>query len=421
MIKKILPLLVLAGLLPAQQLVDGVVAIVGETAILQSDVLQSAQIQAMQNRVDLSNNQYLLNRYLEDALNSLVNQHVIYYIAEEDTLINVSSDELDAALEKQIQGMISRAGSAQLLEDALGKPVKNIKKDYRDELHKLMLVERYQQSFYHGLNITRPEVIQFFEEYQDSIPPSYPQSRFSLIEVPVKPGKEAEKQTIQLLNSLLDSLNAGVDFADLAAVYSEDPGSAGQGGDLGYITRGTLVKEYEEVAYALDINEISKPVRTEYGFHLVQLLDKQGEKVHTRHILRMVEPSDDDRDEALALTRELFALIEDNQDVFDSLAVNYSPEFENMTGVYGWKYDAEIPDEILSLLADLTPGSYSYPVESRSNSFLLGFLYDKKESLQPTLENSWDYIEQLALQKKMNDLFQEWITKAKKDIYIQVL
>jgi len=407
-------------LLIAQQLVDKVVAVVEGEVILQSDVLQSAQLQAMQDRVDLSSSQYLLDDYMKTALDALVNQYVVYRVAEEDTLISVTDDELDSALEQQLQGMIDRAGSKAKLEEALGKSIKKIKKDYKDELNKMMLIDKYRQKFYQDQDITRTEVVDFYNTYRDSIPTIAPQSKFSLIEIPIEPGPAANQQAEAFLYQLLDSLKMGASFDELAKKYSDDTGTAPYGGDLGFIDRGTLVKEYEEVAFSLEIGQISKPVKTSYGYHIIQLMDKQGEKIRTRHILKQVLPTSADRESSLNLVKKIFSEIEKNPSVFDSLANVYMKKYNNLSGVYGWRNDSELGEDISDLLKNVTDDGYTYPVESKNGSFLLGFLYDHKASVTPTLENSWDDIEQLALQYKINDQFQKWINKTKEEAYIRL-
>ncbi len=409
----------LIQLLTAQQLVDKVVAVVEGEAILQSDVLQSAQLQAMQDQVNLGSNQYLLDKYMKDALDALVNQYVVYKVAEEDTLISLTDDELDSALEQQIQAMVDRAGSKEKLEEALGKSIKKIKKDYKDELNKMMLIDKYRQKFYQDQDITRTEVVDFYNTYRDSIPTIPPQSKFSLIEIPIEPGLTSQHQAEAFLNQLLDSLKMGADFADLAKKYSDDTGTAPYGGDLGFIDRGTLVKEYEEAAFSLKIGQISQPIKTDYGYHIIQLMDKQGEKIRTRHILKQVLPTSADRENALVTVRKIFSEIEQQPSIFDSLATIYMKKYNNLSGVYGWRNDSELGEEISDLLKEATEEGYTYPKESSNNSFLLGFLYDHKASKTPTLENSWDDIEQLALQYKINDQFQKWINKTKEDAYIR--
>ena len=279
----LLPILLFSQML-AQSQVDGVVAIVGENVILQSEVYQNAQLLAMQDNVDISKTPYLLNSYVDQSLDALIQQYVIFEYAKDDTLVSISEEDVNTALDQQISSMVSRAGSENALEEALGQSVRAFRKDYYQDLYKLMLIDRYKGNFLYDIKISRDEVDHFYETYHDSLPVSEPVKKFSVIEVPIVPGKKASDEALGIISAIADSIASGADFASMAMKYSQD-GSASSGGDLGWFHRGSLVKEFEEVAFSLSNNEVSGPVRTEYGYHLIQLLDKQGEKIHARHIL----------------------------------------------------------------------------------------------------------------------------------------
>ena len=404
----------------SQQQIDGVVAIVGEDIILQSEVYQNAQLLAMQGNVDVSANPYLVNSFVEKSLNSLIQQSVIFEYAKNDTLISISESDVKRALDEQVESMIAKAGSEDKLEEYLGQSIRVFRKDYYEDLYKLMLVDRYQGNFMYGVSITRPEVVSFYDTYNDSLPPSVASTGYSVIEIPILPGEEANNNAFNLINSLRDSIAAGKDFSFLAKQHSDDRGSADSGGELGWIHRGALVREFEEAAFSLEINEVSQPVKTVYGYHLIQLLDKQGEKIKVRHILKSIVPTSSDRDLALSEVRLNFDLIEENSEIFDSLAVESSLKYSNRSGVYPETANQNIDEDIFQQMKTLNTGEFSYPFESGYNSFLIVFVNDSKPSEKPTLDNSWKFIEQLALQKKTNDRFLEWVNDLKKDIYIKV-
>ena len=414
-------LVLLLNLGTAQQMVDGIVAIVGENAILQSEVLQTAQLQGYRERgIDITSNANAMNYYMDKALEGLINQNVIVYVAEEDTLVEVTDEEVDAALEQQIQNMLAQAGTQIELEKALGQSLRDFRRDYREEIYPMLLIEKYQQRFFYEVEITRDEVIEFYNAYQDSLPASRSETRYSLIEIPIEPGDDAVNRQLQFMNSLRDSLLNGEDFAKFAARYSEDPGTQFEGGDLGYLQRGTLVQEYEEAAFILDINEISPPIRTPFGYHIIQLLDQQGEKIRTRHILRTIQPTDQDRERVITEIRDIYELLENTSVLFDSLATLYASRFDNRSGIHGWESDLNIPENVSMELHALSPGSYSTPFESQQGSIMLVYLHDHKPSVQPTLENSWQYIQDLALQRKIGMEFDQWINSEKENVFIKI-
>lgn len=250
-----------SSLLFTQQQVDGVVAIVGDNVILQSEVYQNAQLLAMQDEVDVSSNPYLVNSFVEKSLNSLIQQNVIFEYAKNDTLISISESEVKLALDQQVESMIAKAGSEDKLEEYLSQSIRAFRKDYYEDLYKLMLVDRYQGSFMYSVSITRPEVETFYNTYQDSLPRSIASTSYSIIEVPILPGDTAKNNSINLIQSLRDSIIAGIDFSTLAKQYSDDKGSSESGGELGWIHRGSLVREFEEAAFLLEIGGVSQPVK----------------------------------------------------------------------------------------------------------------------------------------------------------------
>ena len=402
------------------EFVDGVVAKVADNTIIYSDVLQSIQVQAMQMGIDISQNPYFIEENHDQALDFLINQFVIYEIAKKDTLIEVTGDEINSTLENEIELMIQRAGSKESLENILGISINEYKIELWDEVEKRLLIERYQQSFMSKVNITRPEVIQFYNEYKDSIPKLPLRSQFSIIEIPIEPSKESEKNTINLLNSIRDSIIIQNNFEEFAKKYSQDPGSKNNGGELGYILRGNLVKEFEEVAFSLNPGEISSPVKTSFGYHLIQTLDKQGEKINVRHILQQIIPTDADKSKTEESLRKIYQQSLNNSEYFDSLAYYYQSEFQNQSGVFDLTPDEAIPPKILNILSNYKGNpELLYPEESGNDSYYLVFVKDRKNEEFATLENSWQIMESMAKNNKITNEFELWINREKKDIFIQ--
>ena len=410
----------LVSFLFLQENVDRVLAVVGENSILKSDVIQSAQQLARQSGVgvDPSSEQYSF--LTEQALEFLINQNVVFEIAEKDTLVVVSGEEVSSALDRYVGGLVAEIGSEELLEGAIGKYIRQFKNESRDDVYKNLLFEKYQQKFMQQIGITRPEVATFYNEYQDSLPPSPATVNYSLIEIPILPGVAAKQNSLNFLLAIIDSLQSGVDFSILANKYSDDPGSASVGGELGYIRRGLLVKEFEEVAFELGKDEISSPFESPFGYHVVQLMDRQGEKISVRHILRTITPTENDKNVALDEIRSVYNYVKEHSSSFDSLAIHYSNMHKNLSGIYDRVVDSHIPKYILDNIEYLSDSSVSYPFESDRGSFMLAFIYGRSESTMPSLENSWSYIENLALQHKAQKLFSEKISELKMGIYIKV-
>ena len=421
MIKKYLIIISLFSFsFTSSEFVDGVVAKVANNTIIYSDVLQTIQIQAMQMGIDLSQTPSFVEENHDQALDFLINQLVIFEIAKKDTLIEVSGDEISSTIDNEIDLMTHKAGSKFALEEILDQSIQEYKTGLWDDVEKRLLVERYQQSFMAKINITRPEVESFYQEYKDSIPKLPLRSQFSIIEIPIEPSKESENRTINLLSSIRDSIILSDNFIEFAKKYSQDPGSKDNGGDLGYILRGNLVKEFEEVAFSLNTNEISTPVKTDFGFHLIQTLDKQGEKIHARHILLQIQPTDTDKLNTEKKLQEIYQQSKNNSGYFDSLAYQYQSNYQNQSGVFDLMPDETIPPKIQKILQAFNgKKELLHPEESGNNSYYLVFVKDRKTSEKADLKNSWVLMEAMAKNNKITKEFDLWIIREKKHIFIQ--
>ncbi|SVD03840.1 uncharacterized protein METZ01_LOCUS356694, partial [marine metagenome] len=249
--------------LGAQGRVDGIAAIVGDNIILHSDVLQQAQFIALDQKIDPSKSPYLFENIYLSTLNGLVNQYTVLGFAEKDTNLIISNDEVDRALDQQIESFIVRAGSEQLFLDMAGMSMRQIRSEYWKDIKNMMMVERFQFSKIQGFDISRVEVETFYYTYKDSLPIVPEQYSFSIIELPFTAGSASEQKTFDFLLSLKGEIEKNdASFDSLAIIHSHDPGTSSIGGALGFTTRGSLVHEFEETAYSLSLGEISDPIKT---------------------------------------------------------------------------------------------------------------------------------------------------------------
>jgi len=400
--------------------VDGLLAVVGNNIILHTDVFQQSQMIAIQRGLDISQNPYVFERIYKETLSNMIDQYVLLTAAEKDTTIEITADEVDAALEQQLTEIISRAGSEEALEKALGQPIRQIKKDYWVEIKNMILIDRFRYSLFSGVDVTRKEVQSFYSHYKDSLPPVPAKIKFSLIELPFIPGEESKLSEFNLIVHLKERLEKGASFENLAKEYSQDPGSSGVGGDLGYMKRGTLVSEYEEVAFSLNINEISAPVLSPFGYHLIQLLDKKGERIHTRHILRFLKPSDEDKEAVLGKIRKFYSETQHDPGLFDSLVQEIRLDLNNRSGIYPEVDVSTIPLDLLSSIKETPSNTLSYPFESQNESVCLAYVFEKRDPAKPTLENSWETIKDFAKNEKMNSIFLTWLDENKGKTFIKI-
>jgi peptidyl-prolyl cis-trans isomerase SurA len=410
-------------ILSAQQLVDGVAAIVGEKIILKSDVLQFAQMNALRSGINFTTNPELASRFQELALESLVIQNILLDRAKVDSLDEVSDEEVDQALEQQIDAMISQIGSESQFEEVMGQSLRDFKGDHWYDIRDQIIAERYRGERIKALEVTRDEVEDFYTTYKDSLPAVDSRYELSQIILAIKPGEEARSRAYKEISSILDSLRDGAVFEELARTHSNDPSSKERGGDLGFVRRGELVQQFEEVAFSLEIGQMSDIVETEFGYHIIQLLDKQGERINVRHILITVTPTDIDREAVLSRIRDYFFLLDESPAHFDSVLNLLSMEDNPPPdlGYVGWIELGLLPDErFISALFGTKPDDITPPFETQDGFHILKVL-DYKEGGIPTLEEYYPQIAALALRNKQSTYLENWLKRIRNDVFIKTL
>lgn len=405
----------------SKSVIDGVAAIVADNIILKSELAQIVNLTAMQQNINPNQNMELYQRLQMQVLQSLIDQKVVLELAERDTNIIVKDKEVDIALETQINNILAQAGSEENAEKMLGESLRDFKREYWYDIRERLYADKFQQSKLQGVSVNRTDVESFYNTYKDSLPFFPPKIKLRHILLPLKPGEKSINTTLALLDSLRDEVYAGADFSEFAKLYSQDPGSKNRGGDLGFTRRGSLVSEFEEVAFTLDIGEISKPVKTAFGYHIIQPLEKQGDNVRVRHILITPPISEDDEQKVYDFT----ATIKDSVKTLDEfIALNKRHSVDEQTnksgGDWGWinPNTFAIP-EIGQVLQYLELHECSQPVKTSLGYHLL-WLEDAKEGGYPNLEKHWIDIEAMALNKKKMDWYQVFIQDAREKFYISI-
>ena len=401
--------------------VDGVAVVVGKNIVLHSDILQQAQFVALEQQIDPSKTPYLFEQIYYNTRDNIINQYAVLDMAGKDTNFVISNDEVDRALNQQIDDFIARAGSEKQFLEMAGMSMRQIRSDYWKDIRDMMMVERYQFSKIQNVDVSRKEVQKFYITYKDSLPSLPEQYDFSVIEVPFIAGYDSEKETKYFLDSLKNNIeNSGLSFDSLAQIYSQDPNTASSGGYLGFTSRGSLVQEYEEVAYSLSPGDIGGPIKTNFGYHLIKLVDKQGEKISTQHLLRFINFSEKDKEKAHSIINNISSKIENNSILFDSLANVFSLKYQNFSGKYFDYPPKNIPNEIFYHLNSFESVGISSPIKT-NNGYVIIYYYNHQKKMMPNLINSWDLIYNYTKQKKQNTNFQILVDNVKNDIYIKII
>ncbi len=405
----------------SQELLDRVVAIVDDEIILDSEVTQMAWMMSAQMGVDPARNQDQFMEMRKVAAQNLVTKELLVIQADKDT-VEANEQQVDMYLEQQMQNAIQQAGGENRLEEALGMTMSQIRRMYRDDIQKELRASAVQEQKLMNVQVSRREVEKFYKEKKDSLGSMNETVDISHILVEATPGEKARLEAMEKAIQVRKQLVEGADFAELAKQVSEDPGSAARGGDLGFMARDEFVREYAEAAYNLEPDEISDIVESQFGFHIIELLDKRGEKIHTRHILIAVNPTEEDEIEAANTIKEIHKKLKQGAD-FNEMVLEYSDdastrEDRGHLGTYEVEQLRNMAKEFLFALEDVQEGEITDPVKTKFGFHVLR-LNSRQSAREYDFEKDYERIEQMALNYKKQQVLIEWINDMKDDVYIE--
>ena len=415
-------ILLFVSFLEAQQeiLLDRVASVVENKIVLMSDVVLAANAVAAQQKINPNTNPVAYKKILESSRESMVEQLLIIEMAEQDS-VEILDKDIDKALNQQIDNIIAQTGSKELAEAALGKKISDFKRSYRDDMKGKLLAEKYTSSLTTSINVSRGDVIDFFNTYKDSIPsfPTLYKTHHILIEI--KPSEKSVKNSFNKANDIRNKiLNGEISFDAAAKTYSADPGSKDQGGNLGYVPRGTFVQEFDKVVFTIEKNILTEPIKTQYGHHIIEVLERTGEKVLARHILIRTETTDIDKKKTYDTINNIKNDITNFDDFYKAAADFSDDKTSNSSGGFLGMIDLEyyqVP-ELKKEISTIKTKTISNPIETDFGYHLI-WVDEIQEGGPPTLETNWLELEEMALNKKKSDWYQTWINKIKSQFYIK--
>jgi len=403
--------------LVAQESVEKIMAVVGKEIVLKSDVEGQLEVLASRNpaidKADPKIRQFVLDQ--------LINERLIMTKAQEDT-VEVLEEDITQRMEYQIQSMVQQFGSEKRIEDLYGMSMSKVRREFRDEIKKQLLVEKIRNIHFGNVKANRSDVESFYERYKDSIPEIHPRIDLYHIVRYVRASDEQSKDAFDLAIRVRDSIMKGGNFAEFAKKYSGDPGSAVHGGDLGFVEKGKFVPAFEASAYGLQQNEISHPVETPFGWHVIQLIDKTPTSINCRHILFKVGQSESDRNKAREALNEIRDSAKAGKD-FEELAKTFSDEKETQGfgGSMGQIELERLPEDMRKTIEALPDGGVSEPMPYAADPTKPGYHIMFRKSLIPahqaSLETDYKAIEQMATFEKKQRLEQEWIVQLRSTLY----
>lgn len=419
--KKILfVLFIIVGAVNAQQQLDKIVAVVDNEIILQSELDFRTAMEIQQRNANPADT--TLRR---QVLNSLIEEKLLFAQAELDS-ITVTDDQVKQQLEYQINYFIQQYGSRERLEQVYGMPLEKLKRNLQDDTRKNLMAQMLQQKKFGQLDVSRKEVEEFFVTYKDSLGVVPEKYKIAHIFQNPKTGERIKKRARDFAASLLDSLKKGADFSKLATKYSNDPGSAAQGGDLGFAKRGTLVSEFEAAAYSLAPNQISGIVESQFGFHIIQLIERRGDAIHARHILVKVKSDDESDLKSIEFLTDLRDSIVRGKNTFENYAKLYSDDKENAKfgGELGTFEQSQLEKPLLDIIFKLKEGDISFPKRLEVDKSVYGYhivkLIKRIPEHKANLDMDYAEVKRLAEYYKKNKLYAKWMKEIKEKIYWEV-
>jgi len=427
--RKCLLLLVLSILsvyLSAQSnVVDKIVAIVGEEIILKSDIENEFLSEQSQGIISSSSD------YRADILEKQLIQKLLVAQAKIDSIV-VTEDEVEAEVNSRIQYFTSVLGSKERVESYFNKTIADIKNDLRAPTREKLIAENMQQHIVNKIRSTPSEIKAYYKKLAKDSLPDIP-DKYEIQQIVLKPTiSDAEKERLRdRLREFRDQiLNGEKTFNTLAVLYSED-GASSRGGELGYMSKTEMVPEFAEAAFNLKPVKISKIVETEFGFHIIQLIDRQGEKINVRHIILQPKVTDEEREEALHRLDTIRTYIMDKKMTFEEAAHYFSTDKKtrNNGGLVAAAdgdsriEKAAIGGETARQVNRMKVGQVSEPFNERTEHgeelkiVKIKAFYPQHKA---NLDDDWMIFEMMLKRDKQMEKLEKWIKEKQANTYIHL-
>lgn len=419
------------------QVIDKVVAVVGKNIILQSDI-ENQYIQYRLQGMAVGTGKEVRARILED----LLLQKLMLNQAEMDS-ITVTDEQVETQMDQRIRYFVSRLGSQEKMEEQFGKSMSEIKDEVRQAVKDQMLQEQVQAKIMQNMTVTPKEVKDFFNNIpQDSLPTISPCYEIAQIvkrpPVSIDEKLQVKDRLYQIRKRILEGESS---FATMAVLYSEDPGSARQGGELGFAGRGVYATEFENVAFNLRDGEISDVVETQFGFHIIQLIERRGETINCRHILLTAKVPVESLEKAQTQLDSVAQLIHNGDMSFEEACKKFSDDDSKSNGGYltnaasGSKWlslqdmqelEQNYPEykNLAFVISRLDVGEVSDPLPMTTNenndAFRLIKVVSKIDAHQANLKDDYSLIQNWALGQKRQEAIGKWIRSKASRAYIRI-
>lgn len=412
--------------------IDEVVWVVGDEAILKSDV-ESERLNAQYEGRKFDGDPYCI------IPEQLAVQKLFLHQAAIDS-IEVSEQEVIGQVERRTNWLIEQVGgSKEKLEEYYNKTSTQIREMLRENIRDGLTVQKMQQHIVGEIKITPAEVRRYFKDLpQDSIPFVPTQVEVQIVTLEPKIPLEEVERVKKTLRDYTDGINSGkMSFATYARFYSEDPGTARRGGELGFMGKGELVPEYANVAFNLqDPNKVSKIVETEFGFHIIQLIEKRGDRINTRHILLKPKVEEKDLEAALVRLDSIADDIRNQKFTFDDAAtyISQDKDTKNNHGLMANKNTgtarfemqdlAQVSQEVAKMVENMNVGEISRAFtminDKGKEVCAIVKLKSRINGHKATISEDYQRLKAIVIEKRSEDKLEKWIKEKQKHTYVRI-
>lgn len=437
MIKKSLILFLLLSdlsiVLAQENIIDEIIWVVGDEVILRSDV-ESQRLYMQNEGMRFDGDPYCIIPEQIAVQKLYLNQ------AKIDSIV-VDEGQVIRMADQWANNAINQIGSQEKLEEYFNKRLSQIKEERKITIREQQTVARMQEQLVGNLKLTPSEVRRFYQNIsEDSLPtiPTTVEAQIITIE-PKIPIEEIDAIKARL-RDFTEQVNSGkMSFSTLARMYSEDPGSAAQGGEMGFLGKTSLLPEFANVAFNLtDPNRVSNIVETEYGFHIIQLIEKRGDRINARHILLRPRVSEKELNDAMSRMDSLYTDLIDGKLTFEDAAtyLSYDKDTKNNKGLMvNQNYESshagtpkfqmeELPQEIGKVIDKMQVGEISRPFRMMTSAqkevIAIVKLRARTPSHKANLADDYQALKKIVEERKKEELLKEWVTKKQKTVYVRI-
>ena len=436
--KKILSVLWLAccaclSAVAQDNVIDEIVWVVGDDAILRSDI-ETQRLYMLNEGQRFDGDPYCV------IPEQLAIQKLYLNQAKIDS-ITANENQVIQSVDQWMNMAVNQMGSREKLEEYMGKKFSQIKEERKETVREQQIVQQMQQKLIGEIKLTPAEIRKYFNQLpQDSLPTIPTTVEVQIVTMEPKIPFEETDAIKARLRDFTEQVNAGkMEFSTLARLYSEDPGSSVRGGELGFMSKTQLLPEFANVAFNLkDSKRVSQIVQTEYGYHIIQLIEKRGDRINCRHILLKPKVSDKELTEATTRMDSLYNDLKADKFSFDEAAtfVSADKDTRNNKGLmvnqnyessnYGTpKFEMqELPQEIGKVVYQMEVGDISKPftmlTDKQKEVVAIVKLKARVNGHKANLADDFQAMKQLVESRKREELLNDWIRKKQKTTYVRI-